>query len=107
LTNELSRLYLKKDKNKCWRKWHATFHDCDSDVAYLLIIVLIIMVLLILSETFSSVYFDSYMDDSEFTRCLQRLQSSITANDCQYDNFDVSAGAWILCDFLGPDPPTF
>jgi len=30
------------------------------------------------------------MDDSEFTRCLQRLQSSISANDCQYDNFDVS-----------------
>jgi len=82
-------LYLKKNKNKFWRKWHAKFHDCDFDVS-INNCVDDYGIANTFRKQFSSVYFDSYMDDFEFTRCLQRLQSSISASDCQYDAFDVS-----------------
>jgi len=83
--DELSRLYLKKDKKINFGVSGMLSFVTDSDVS-INNCVDDYGIANTFGKHFSSVYFHYYMDDSEFTRCLQRLQSSISANDCQYDN---------------------
>lgn len=87
--DELSQLFLRKDVNKFWHKWQNKFSRSasvnsingmsnDSDIASLF------------KDVFNDVYFDSYRDSPMYVNCLSRLQSLITADDCDCDVFDIT-----------------
>jgi len=77
LDDELSNLYLRKDMNKFWQRWNAKFSAknmkpsnvnglCkDDDIANCF------------SDSFASVYFDSYKDNTRLISCLDNLHTQI------------------------------
>lgn len=88
LDDELSELFLNKDINKFWRKWNNRFHSyssssvingCTDDVH----------VAEMFSNSFGSVYFDSYEDGSGYSECLERVQQAITHEQGCVNLFDV------------------
>jgi len=81
LDDEISNLYLQKDINKFWRKWNAKFNvksmkpsnvngmSRDEDIANCF------------SNSFSSVYFNSYQDNSPLINYLGNLHDKILSDN--------------------------
>ena len=44
----------------------------------------------VFKDAFNDVYFDSYKNSYMYVNCLNRLQSLITADDCDCNVFDIT-----------------
>ena len=87
--DELSQLFLRKDTNKFWHKWHAKVSRAGKGADSINGVSDNSEIAQVFSDAFNDVYFDSYKDGDIYVKCIERLQRLISVDDCVCDTFNV------------------
>jgi len=75
LDDEISNLYLRKDMDKFWQRWNSRFSNKTCKLSNTDGLTDNTSIANHFSDSFASVYFDSYENNAGVVACLEKLQS--------------------------------